>query len=985
MTGGAQLARPELGTIIGPMSTRYRTPFVGRAAELEALRRAVGAPDVSGLAVLAGDAGIGKTRLLDELVSQLTDDGVLVLMGHCVGQAGSGLAYLPLLELVADAERVCPDVVAEVVDRQPSLELLRPGRGGRHDAVPPAEVADSLHALLEALAQRRPVLAIVEDLHWADQATRDLVTVLLTRGFAGPLALVVTYRSDDVHRRHDLHETLTIWTRLPGVHRLELGPLPTGSMRHLVSVQPGAPTDRDQVDGIAARADGNAFFAEELVAATVAGRPLGDDLARVLRVRVERLGQPAQKVLRALALAERQVDHTLLEAVLDLLAEELDEALSEGIDHHLLEVRPDGRVGFRHALLGETLAEGLLPGERKRLHQRYLVALQAHPSLGSPAEVARHAARAGEVEVAVSARLEAGAAAAGAGAPQDAVRHYEKALALMSAGDTRRVATTVAAAEASSLAGSSLHALDLLGDALEDEHDDEGRALLLAARSDAAGGFDLPIDRVALTEEALELYWGAHPAPLTETGDTASEPAEVALTRLSLLQSRLEALVDDGLYREAWEVAERVETLAAAAHEPRLVARVRASMSRAGGSDQDRAAALRVLQEIRQELRGTDDPTQVRVLYRLGHLAYQDGEIADAVRLFAEGAQLAQRLGRPLAPYGMESGFQGALARFDLGDLYGALELTARTTGLPQPGRALFESVRLVVETARGDADPELVNVLRPQWDVDALVAVLSVGAGAETLARAGRVSEAVALVEAALDRIDDAWGRDRHAGLRLGALAAATMAAHASGADQQLRQAMAHLDARIAAHAAGFRARVPTDEIGPESIAWIARLEAERLRLRHALGEPVDAVDLVAAWERACEAFAGWPTVYEGARTRAGLAWALATTGDRESARAAAQLAHETAVRIGAAPLIAELEPLLAPAERRGRDESHLTGREQEVLNLLALGRSNGEIGRTLYISTKTVSVHVSNILAKLGVGNRGEAVAEARSRGLV
>ncbi|WP_284284483.1 helix-turn-helix transcriptional regulator [Arsenicicoccus piscis] len=966
------------------MSTRYRTPFVGRAAELEALRRAVGAPDVSGLAVLAGDAGIGKTRLLDELVSQLTDDGVLVLMGHCVGQAGSGLAYLPLLELVAEAERVCPDVVAEIVDRQPSLELLRPGRGGRHDAVPPAVIADSLHALLEALAQRRPVLAIVEDLHWADQATRDLVTVLLTRGFAGPLALVVTYRSDDVHRRHDLHETLTIWTRLPGVHRLELGPLPTGSMRHLVSVQPGAPTDRDQVDGIAARADGNAFFAEELVAATVAGRPLGDDLARVLRVRVERLGQPAQKVLRALALAERQVDHTLLEAVVDLPAEELDEVLSGGIDHHLLEVRPDGRVGFRHALLGETLAEGLLPGERKRLHQRYLVALQAHPSLGSPAEVARHAARAGEVEVAVSARLEAAAAAAGAGAPQDAVRHYEKALALMSAGDTRRVATTVAAAEASSLAGSSLHALDLLGDALEDEHDDEGRALLLAARSDAAGGFDLPIDRVALTEEALELYWGAHPAPLTETGDTASEPAEVALTRLSLLQSRLEALVDDGLYREAWEVAERVETLAAAAHEPRLVARVRASMSRAGGSDQDRAAALRVLQEIRQELRGTDDPTQVRVLYRLGHLAYQDGEIADAVRLFAEepsSPSVSVARSRPTAWSPASRGARAVRPRRP-GRCAGA---DRPHHGPPQPGRALFESVRLVVETARGDADPELVNVLRPQWDVDALVAVLSVGAGAETLARAGRVSEAVALVEAALDRIDDAWGRDRHAGLRLGALAAATMAAHASGADQQLRQAMAHLDARIAAHAAGFRARVPTDEIGPESIAWIARLEAERLRLRHALGEPVDAVDLVAAWERACEAFAGWPTVYEGARTRAGLAWALATTGDRESARAAAQLAHETAVRIGAAPLIAELEPLLAPAERRGRDESHLTGREQEVLNLLALGRSNGEIGRTLYISTKTVSVHVSNILAKLGVGNRGEAVAEARSRGLV
>jgi DNA-binding CsgD family transcriptional regulator len=176
------------------------------------------------------------------------------------------------------------------------------------------------------------------------------------------------------------------------------------------------------------------------------------------------------------------------------------------------------------------------------------------------------------------------------------------------------------------------------------------------------------------------------------------------------------------------------------------------------------------------------------------------------------------------------------------------------------------------------------------------------------------------------------------------------------------------------------------------ETWAWLARLEAEVLRLRHATERdaPPSAAELVDAWRASEAAFERYGHVFELARSRARLAAALHLAGDDTAARSTAAQARQVAERLGAVPLLAELDALFPTGSQRGTPAggsggSELTPREAEVLALLASGLTNGQIGKRLYISTKTVSVHVSNLLAKLGASGRTEAAAIARERGLL
>ena len=203
------------GRIIRPMPLYSRGTLIGRDLERARLGEALGLPDgSSGMVVLSGDAGIGKTRLLAQLESDARAAGRLTAVGHCVGQAGSSLAYLPFVELLGELDAALPDVIGQVLTHHPSLSHLLPARltgpGTDLPARGPADpglVAAAVHACLTAVAAYQPALVMVEDVHWADFSSRDLVTLLFTRGFTTPLSLAVTYRSDDLHRRHPLHET----------------------------------------------------------------------------------------------------------------------------------------------------------------------------------------------------------------------------------------------------------------------------------------------------------------------------------------------------------------------------------------------------------------------------------------------------------------------------------------------------------------------------------------------------------------------------------------------------------------------------------------------------------------------------------------------------------------------------------------------------------------------------------------------------------
>ena len=319
------------------------------------------------------------------------------------------------------------------------------GEGGT--TIDKTALFEAVHALFEAAAEQQPLVVVVEDLHWADQSTRDLMSFLFTRPFSQPVALVASYRSDDLHRKHPLRAKVADWSRLQTVHRMSLEPLDAAEVRELVAclgVGSGAILTDDEVDMVVERAEGNAFFVEELVGATAGShdrshdRGLPADLAEVLLVRLDRLDESARQVVRAASVAGRRVTHELLAVATDLDDAALDESLRTAVERNIL-VASDRHYAFRHALLGEAVYDDLLPGERVRLHGRYAAAIGDGRARGTAAELARHAKLAHDDETALKASVQAGHEAAQVGGPDEAAQHFERALRLLAGlGNGRR-------------------------------------------------------------------------------------------------------------------------------------------------------------------------------------------------------------------------------------------------------------------------------------------------------------------------------------------------------------------------------------------------------------------------------------------------------------------------------------------------------------------------------------------------------------------
>jgi DNA-binding CsgD family transcriptional regulator len=301
----------------------------------------------------------------------------------------------------------------------------------------------------------------------------------------------------------------------------------------------------------------------------------------------------------------------------------------------------------------------------------------------------------------------------------------------------------------------------------------------------------------------------------------------------------------------------------------------------------------------------------------------------------------------------------------------------------------------LLVLVGRGD--PAAVERLAwarslvPRLNSHMLLTLVAAAAEADLAAWQGDPQTAVRVVEPASRRLRELWTTDHLGVLRLSATAlapvadaaaAARLVGDVAGADQWVSVG----EPLIASARAAVDVFAKTvGEMGVEAKAWLARVEAEAARLR---GEPAPHL-----WQAVVDGF-GYGHVYEQARSRWRLAEALLAAGDRAAAAEQATAAHEVAVRLGAAPLRAAVEALVQrgrldvdlPGVRRGPEPSAVfTPREEEVLALMAQGRTNRQIGAALYISEKTASVHVSNILGKLGAGGRTEAVAIAASRGLL
>ncbi len=950
--------------------------MVGRTSELDRVVTALGLSDgTGGVVVLSGDAGIGKTRLLRDVAGRAEAAGWVVVVGHCVAEAGADLPFLPFAELTTALRTEAPGLISEVADTHPALAQLvagTPARGEVRASTGPGLLAEAVHAALSRVAAGRGVLVVLEDAHWADHSSRDLLTLLLTRGFTAPVGLVVSYRSDDLHRRHPLHATLGVWARLPEVTRVHLDPLPTPDMWTLVRTLTDA--DDAEVAHIVERAAGNAFFAEELVAG---GNVLGADLGRVLRARFEQLDPAAQRVVQAVAVMGRRLRHDLLQAVVELPPDELDLALAAAVDHQTLEAVGDDSYGFRHALVAEAIRDDLLPGQRRRLHTAFAGALAARPHLGTASDLARHAAAGGDAETAVTAGIAAGESALALGGPREASALFEQVLDWMAEDDPRRDDATAQAGMAAAATGDVARGVHLIADRLA--HSDErtpARARLLAGYVTLARVYDEPPDLLERALQAVALTEGLRDR-----------------TRLQALVAQVQALADADRYREALAASEAALALADDLDATDLATDLRTILVAWDSEDADLPRVEAQLLDLVRN-RPLTHPTHVRAHYRLGLLEYTRGNLVRALHHLDAAVAIADRTNRPWGVFEAEARRTGALAAFQHGHFDDALRrLTPAGPPYPQPGYAAFLATRLAVLTARDwSVDDGLFESVLPYWPDDALLALTSMTAQIELLGRRQQLDGIPRLVERALAVMERQWGSREQVLLRIAAVLTAVVT-DAEITDPVIRATLEACRARLEARARdvldGYRddgqGTTLPGRLGAESRAWAARLEAEAMFLAWRGGRAADPAVLVGAWEAAVAAFEEWGNPYEAARSRIRLAAVLGATGDQSEARRVADRVRSAAAALPSEPLgrLLAAVPALVESGRRGGQE--LTRREQEILDLLALGRSNGQIGRQLFISTKTASVHVSNILAKLGVGSRGEAVAVARERGLL
>jgi tetratricopeptide (TPR) repeat protein len=699
--------------------------FVGRTAELgrleAAFARARGGDPLT--LCVGGEAGVGKTRLVTQFAGWVGGGGGQVLLGGCIELGETALPYAPVVEALRGLGRgLEPAALDDLVGPgRPLLARLLPelGRGG--EATPTglavgswgqARLFEAFLALLERLADRSPTVLVLEDLHWADRSTLDLLA-FLHRNLRSGLLLVLTYRTDELHRGHPLRPFLAGLER-SRADRLELGRFGRVDVADLLASILEARPDDDLVERIYRRSEGNAFFAEELLAAThegdEGGRSLPPSLQNVLLSRIQVLPEEAQATLRIVAAASGRVEHELLAAVSGLPDADLLAALRAAVAHLVLVPDPATETyAFRHVLTQEALYAELLPGERVRLHAAFARVLTERPDLArpdrvaAPARLAYHWVRAHEPPRALPAAVEAGLQSEAAYGFADAQGHFETALELWDqvADADRRLgldhaAVLQLAAESAYLAGDPNRAISLTRAALAevDATSDPVRAGLLCGR---LGGY-----LRATGGEGTFAQWEVvvHLVP-------ASPPLA---ERAQVLAAYGEALIDQGRYRESRELCE--EAIAIAGQLGTLAEE--GDARRALGVDLaflgDLEAGVEQLHQARRIAEAVGKVDEVaRALATLSGLLEAFGKLEAAAEAALEGADLAasQGLGRWHSPFLTST---AARALFALGRWDDAERLLNRAADRVAPELA---ATRVYIHSARGQLD--LARVSRPR------------------------------------------------------------------------------------------------------------------------------------------------------------------------------------------------------------------------------------------------------------------------------
>ncbi|MEU4196966.1 AAA family ATPase [Kribbella sp. NPDC026611] len=952
--------------------------LVGRIGELAALRSAITAAGEgsSALVVVAGDAGIGKSRLIAEVVTEARAANFVVAVGGCVQLGEVSVAYAPLVQALRDlrahlGDQEFIDLAGQGWNEIGALLGTRSGSASDSSGF----LFENLLGLLTRLGQRDPVLLVLEDLHWADASTRDWIAFLGRNLPDAAVAVVLSYRSDELHRRHPLRPVIADLERDPLVERILLGGLARGDLARMLADICDEPPTAEVVDELYTRTEGNPFYVEEMIAAGAIHGGLPDSLANVILARVERLSSDAQGLLHNAAVLGMDVDDVQLGLITQRPAGTVSAALREAVFHQILVLDGDS-CRFRHALIREALYDDLLPGEREDLHRVAALALEAgtrRDERSRWAQIAYHWYAATDAPRAFGASVRAGLEAEKVSALADAAEHFERALRLRgqvpdadAAAGMSRAELLLHAADAVQASSSTNRAIALAQAALDELRDapPEQRSLVLERIGRSNWTQRHGPEAVAAYEESVAILEGRPP----------SREQAFALSALG------QSMMVRQQYRDAEAVLTRAITIARTVGAPDVEGHALCSMGTALvalGGVQDGLAAVRQAHRLSTEFGTADEVCRAYVNEASSLLI--SGEYAEAVRVGAEGIRYAAKVGRPRHS---ESIAGNALAALICAGRWA--EADRMRAAMPNSTAGPYLELRwLPLPLQRGDYD-EARRLI--QQCLDETKASGDVQFRAQALMRAGelaaagqRLDDARQLFDDALqiaERTDDQFYRARALSFAM------TVEAERSVFTPGSAQAAAD---RLADRLRAFTADVVARGTWlPEPHAWLATAEAEHDRV---FGRDTGGAwaTVVTAWEQV-----GQPFQIAEARYRQADAL-LREHGDRTVAATTARESLRIAEALGAVPLAEKIRQLA----RRGRLDLttcqptepanplahfHLTPREVDVLRLLAEGQTNRQIGEALFISEKTASVHVTNVLRKLGVPSRLEAAAIAQ-----
>ena len=938
--------------------------MIGREAELTELRDAAadahaGEPRI---VVVGGEAGIGKTRLLEEFLAEQAS-GVVVARGQCVEFGAVGLPYAPLTGVFRDLVRAFGEqevfaAAAGAVGTLRSLVELR-APVERDERLGVERLDEVVTTVFERLSAERTLVVVIEDVHWADLATLDVLRFLARMLRSGRLLLVLSYRSDDVGRGHPLRALLAELERNRRTSRVLLARLDAVQVRAQAAAILGSAPSLADAQALFERSEGIPFFVEELVGCDF-GTTVPATLRELLLARYETLPDPVRALVRVLAAGGGRVNHAVLAEVSELPEGSLDDALRAAVDAGVVVVAGRG-YDFRHALVREAVADELLPGESIRVHAAYARALAAHA--GDPSQraaravlVSSHWLEAHALDEAFATSMEGMRLSRATFAHASAAQLGERALSLWDRVASPEQTASMSHVELLSLvarawraAGEPHRALATIDLALAeaDPHDVVGYVRLLRNKG-------LMIDAEGRAE-ALDIYRRA--LDLLPPDD---EPE----LRAGILAEAASKFMVSGRSEQAIEAAEEALRIApASAHRIRSVAAnvLAGTLTHLGRIEEGSAGYARALEEA-------DGDRDALLRY---HVNYSDtlhllGRHRESMEVALTGIRIADEAG-VVRTSGAILALNTVDPLFALGEWDRADALIEESLDIDPPPVFRIYLRRARIRSVLWRGDPEQARSLFTLWQRD-----MAELAEFEDQVSAGLALD-IAEVQLALGDLDGAWEwagrlveRERLASapweLPIAPVVARIIARRrAAAGDSTL-----HADAVERLRAVIARDAWPTRPI------WESFAEAE-------LGGASGAGDDPALWVAALGAAeAPEASVLTRLQLSFGLARAQVRTGDREAAVATLGRLRDAADRLGAGLIVRWADELAQDAglERgTGGDPEELTARETQVLELIAEGLSNGQIAERLYISRKTVSVHVSAILRKLGASSRTEA----------